>query len=220
MKNLLFFSVLIVILSAAACRKECPPDVKIGDKPLSEKSLRFFSYSGHPKLVFKDQTGQELLFTSPEGVQTEINKIAVYKQCTEAKFDGNSSYKYFEGTSKSISFFSQPAQFSIDFGLYTTILRPEQELFYDKLIVGVSGTGSVGRGELVTDIRFPDSFDDAELNITDSLTYIDTLTLNGQLFTEVYQTNSFEGRRVYYNKDKGIVGFKTLDRVYHLDRIE
>jgi len=220
MKNLLFFFSLIILLSSASCRKECPPDTEIGDKPLSEKSLRFFAYSGTPKLIFKDEMGQELTFTSPKGVRTEANKISVYKQCTEVKYDGQSSYKYFEGTSKFIAFFSEPAQFSIDIGLYTSILRPEAELFYDLLTVDVMGVGSIGHGELVTDIRFTESYDDSEFNITDPLTYIDTLTLNGHLFTEVYQTDDFEGRQVFYNKEKGIVGFKTPSKTYYLDRIE
>ncbi len=220
MKNLLFFFSLVVLLSSASCRKECPPDTKIGDKPLTEKSLRFFAYSGSPKLIFKDENGEELAFTTPKGVRTETNKISVYKTCTEVKFDGQSSYKYFEGESKFITFFSNPTQFSINIGLYTSILRPEEELFYDKLTVDLMATGSIGHGELVTDIRFTDSYDNDEFNITDPLTYIDTLTLNGQLFTEVYQTDDFEGRQVYYNKEKGIVGFKTQSKIYHLDRIE
>lgn len=220
MKNLLFFSSLILLLSSASCRKKCPPDKKIGEKPLTEKSLRFFAYSGNPKLIFKDETGQELTFTSQEGVRTEVNKISVYKQCTEVKFDGQSSYKYFEGSSKFITFFSTPSQFSINIGLYTSILRPEKELFYDKLTVDVMEVGSVGHGELITDIRFTDSYEESEFNITDPLTQVDTITLNGQGFTDVYQTDSFEGRQVYYNKQKGIVGFKTLTKTYHLDRIE
>ncbi len=220
MKNLLFFISLIVLLSSAACRKECPPDKKIGDMPLSEKSLQFFAYSGNPKLIFKDELGQELVFTSPDGVLTETDKISVYKQCTEVKFDGQSTYKYFEGESKKIVFFSNPAEFAIDLGLYTTILRPEEELFYDKLVLSVMEEGSIGHGELVTDIRFTESYDESEFNISDPLTFIDTLTLNGQLFTEVYQTDDFDGRQVYYNKEKGVVGFKTTSKTYHLDRIE
>jgi len=220
MKNLLFLTSLIVLLSSAACRKECPPDTKIGDKPLTEKSLRFFAYSGTPKLYFKDELGQELIFTTSEGVRTETNKISVYKQCTEVKYDGQSSYKYFEGTGKSVVFFSNPSQFSINIGLYTSILRPEEELFYDKLTVDMMEIGSIGHGELVTDIRFTDTYDPSELNINDPLTYIDTLSLNGQLFTEVYQTDDFEGRQVYYNNAKGIVGFKTTTNTYCLDRIE
>ncbi len=220
MKNLLFFFGLVVILSSASCRKECPPDTKIGDKPLSEKSLRFLPYEGKPKLIFKDENNQELVFTTPEGLRSEINKISVYKQCTEIKYDGQSTYKYFEGEIKKIVFFSTPNQFSIDIGLYTTILRPEEELFYDLLTVDVTGVGAIGHGELVTDIRFNDSYDNSEFNITDSLTYVDTLTLNGHLFTEVYQTDDFEGRQVYYNKEKGVVGFKTTTNTYNLDRIE
>lgn len=220
MKNSFLFISLIVLLSSASCRKECPPDTKIGDKPLSETSLRFFAYSGNPKLIFKDGAGQELAFTSQEGVRSEVNKISVYKQCTEVKFDGQSSYKYFEGESKGIVFFSNPAQFSINLGLNTSILRPEKELFYDKLTLSVMAVGSIGYGELVTDIRFSDNYDDSEFNISDPLTFIDTVTLNGQLFTEVYQTNDFEDRQVYYNKEKGVVGFKTTTKTYHLDRIE
>ncbi|HHB79117.1 MAG TPA: hypothetical protein ENK85_07785 [Saprospiraceae bacterium] len=220
MKKLLLFSILVILLSSAACRKECPADVKIGEKPLSEKSLRFFPYTGSPKLYFKDQSGQELEFRSPEGVRMEADKISVYKKCTEVKFDGKSSYEYFEGQSKSIAFFSAPTEFSINLGLFTSILRPEQELFYDKLVVNVMGTGSIGRGELVTDVRFTDNYQESEFNITDSLTYIDSLTLNNHLFTEVYQTKDFEGRQVYFNKDQGVVGFKTTDKVYALDRIE
>lgn len=220
MKNILFFAFLITLLSVTACHKTCPPDTKIGDKPLSEKSLSFFPYSGHPKLIFKDQTNQELIFNTPEGVRSEINKISVYKQCTEAKFDGKSSYQYFEGMSKTVTFFSTSGQFSVDFGLFTSILRPEKELFYDKLTVGVMNIGSIGRGELVTDIRFSDRYDEAELNISNPLTYVDTIQLNDHLFTKVYQTDSFEGRQVYYNKTQGLIGFKTIDKTYHLDRIE
>ncbi len=220
MKDILFIFTIISLLSSASCRKECPPDSKIGNKPLTEKSLRFFPYKANPKLVFKDNTGKELVFTSQNGVQSEINKIAVYKNCTEVKFDGQSSYDYFEGETKNIVFFSKAPDFSMSLLLSTNILRPEKELFFDQLTIDVMGVGSIGRGEIVTDVRFTDTHEEKEFNIQFPLTPIGIKNLNGIEFQEVYETDSFDGKQVFYTKEKGIIGFITDDNVFHLDRIE
>ncbi len=220
MKDLLLFLVIISLLSSASCRKECPADTKIGDKPLSEKSLRFFPYQNNPKLIFKDNTGNELIFSSRQGVQEEVNKISVYKNCTEAKFDGQSSYDYFEGITKRIVFFSKDPDFSLSLLLTTNILRPEKELFFDQLTVDVMGVGSIGRGELVTDIRFSDSYDEKEFNIKFPLTFVENKTLNNVHFEAVYETEPFDGKQAFYTKEQGVIGFITDNQVYHLDRIE
>lgn len=219
MKKLYLFLALSIFLLAASCRKDCPPDQKIGEKPLTSKSLSFFPYKGRQKLVFKDQEGVELVLTTTVGVLLEESKISIYKQCTEVKFDGNSSYKYFAGQSKNVVFFSQNPNFALSCGLFTSALRPEEELLYDKLVVEVSGVAPVGRGEIVTDIRFTETYEEEELGINSPMEYIDTLALNNTFFVGVY-ASELENGQIFYNKEKGIVGFKTTGAIYSLDRIE
>ena len=223
MKTIKQLSVWVIILILGmGCHTGCPDDEKIGDISLSAKSLAFFPYHGNQVLYFQDNTGNEIRFSSKEGgVQTGKDRVSVYKICTEIKYDGQSTYKYFESETKTLSLFSENPDFSMNFGIYTNTLRPEKELFYDKLIFDIMGTGQIGRGEIITDIRFSEAYEDSEFHIDSPVELLDAITLNGVTYNDVYATEDFDNARVYYNKTQGIVGFTTHDsKTYNLDRIE
>ena len=202
-----------------SCTKNCPNDVKIGEINLAEQSLEFFPYEGNPILFFKNEIDEELKFTTT-GVISEINKIAINKICTEFKYDGQSSYEYFEGKTKGIVFFDTNNHYALNYGLFTNTLRPEKELFYDKLIVDVTSTGTIGRGELITAVRFNETYDETEFNLDSPVELIAEKTLNNTTYTGVYQTEEFDGRQAFFTKTQGIVGFTHNGHTYNLDRVE
>ncbi len=220
MRQLISLFVISMVLAAPSCKKDCPPDEKIGEMPLSQTSKAFFPYSGQPTLVFKDESGHEVRLKAVKPIQPEKTKITVYKTCSELKYDGKSSYQYFEGEALAADFLSGQPAFAISVRLSTWNLRPEQESFYDKLTLHVSGTDAIGDGELVTDVRFSGDYEEREFNITTPMTEVGTVTLNGVSFDNAYATDEMNGRIVYYNKAKGVFGFRTSGHTYHLDRIE
>ena len=219
MKKLIVLSIVSLLYYSSCLTSNCPEDVKIGQRLMSEKSKSYITYKGKPKLVFKDNDGKELTFLSPEGVKFEKTKISVYKQCTEFKFDGQSSYKYFEGESRSVVFFSTNPNYSLSIGVYTTNLKPEKELFYDLFSVDVNGVGSVGRGEIVTDKYFTEDIAQEEYNLDNPMEEIEEVTLNNVTYKQIYRTENFDGKFVYYNKNKGVVGFIDGNKVFNLDTI-
>ena len=223
MKKVIILS-FISLLLIGACTINCPDDEKIGAISLTEQSLAFFPYKGDQKLVFKSDEGEEIRFSSDDGgVHTESYKISIYKTCSEFKYDGGSSYEYFEGENKHAVYFCQDPPLSFNIGLYTTILRPEQELFFDKLLVDVMSVGSVGRGEIATDIRFTEHYEEQELNFNAPMQFTDEVTLNGVTYTNVYKSKLFEQAQIFYTKSQGLVGFTTNDaesKTYNLIGIE
>lgn len=219
MKIIVFIAVIFILFSINSCTNNCPDDVKIGTINLAEQSLEFFPYEERPVLFFKDETGEELIFTTV-GIFSEVNRIAIYKICTEFKYDGQSTYEYFEGKTKGVVFFDSQNNYALNYGLFTNTLRPEKELFYDKLIVDVTSTGAIGRGELITAVRFNESYDEAEFNLDSPVEFIAEKTLNNTTYTEVYQTEVYDGRQVFFTKTQGIVGFTHNGHIYNLDRVE
>jgi len=219
MKNIILLSTIVLLFFSSCLTSNCPNDLKIGQREMSEKSKSFINYKGKPTLIFKDNEGKELVFTSPEGVRLEKTKISVYKQCTEFKFDGHSTYKYFEGETKNVVFFSKNPDYSLGLGVYPTILRIETEMFYDIFKVNVNGVGAVGRGEIVTDVYFTEKVESDEFNIDSPMDEIEEITLNNTIYKNIYRTENFDGRFVYYSKDKGVVGFIDGDKVFNLDTI-
>lgn len=220
MKKLAFFSLLFLLLVSSSCTVNCPDDEKVGAISLSEESLAFFPYAGKPVLVFKNEVDEELRFTTSEGVKTESTHIAVHKTCTEFKYDGGSSYEYYLGETKNVFFQELNQHYALNLGIFTSTIRPETELFYDKLLVDVSSTGTIGRGEIVTDIRFNEAYEEEELNIDSPMELLEELTLNGVTFTQIYQSEAYDGRQMFYTKEQGVVGFTHNGHTYHLDRVE
>jgi len=208
--------VLFIVFSNSCVTTNCPDDIKIGEKFLTSKSLSFFPYLNKQKLIFEDSLGERLIFSSPDGVKKELNKIHVYKKCTEFKYDGQSSYEYFEGESRNVVFFSKDPEYSFNLGLFTSILRPEQEMFYDHLIVDLTGIGTIGRGDFVTDIRFTETYKEEEFNITNKLTFVGDLIINDSLYKEVYKSDYMDSRQIYFSRYSGLVGFKHGSKSYNL----
>jgi len=221
MNKIKIFSILSLLLLTTSCF-HCPDDEKIGELELTSKSKSFIPYQGDQTLIFISETGEELSFKSHDGgIREENNKISIYKKCTEFKYDGDSTYQYFDSESIFAVYFSEDGTLVINIGLYTNILRPETETFYDKLVVDVTREGTIGRAEIVTDIRFEGDYEESEFNIDSPFEYVSSVTLNGVTYTDIYQSELFGDARIFYNKTQGLVGFITYESVtYNLDRIE
>lgn len=220
MKSLLYILLVNILVLVQSCvDTSCPPDKKIGEISLTEKSLQYFPYRDKSELIFEDNEGKELKFSSEKGVVTEKQKLAVKDICSELKYDGKTSFEYFEGQYKSILFFSKPEGFSFTLSLFTDVLDKEKQLFYDKMIINLSSSGYVGRGEMVTDYRSHESLKNNVI-IDHPLHHIDSIVLNGKTYRDIYSTELFDGeqfnRQVYFNKEKGLVGFIVESKTYNL----
>ncbi len=224
MKSLIYFLLLNSLMLIQSCDDtSCPPDKKVGSINISDTSLMFFPYDNDLTLVFKDNTGEEVSFKSNMGVKIEELKLAVKYTCSELKYDGRTSFEYLEGQYKSVLFSTVPEKFSFTISLFTEVLDREKRLFYDKLVIDLSSTGYIGRGEIVTDYRGNDSFKD-KVMIDYPMEIMDSIVLNNKVYRDIYATELFDGeqfnRQVYFNKEKGLVGFKLDSTIYNLDRIE
>lgn len=219
MKYLIVFIVLIAITATFfSCKTTCPPDKKIGDILLAPESLTYIPYTGDEKLIFKNDAGDEVVFTST-GFSKEKNRVSIHKICTEVKFDGKSTYEYYEGGNKSIVFFANN-KYALNIGIFTNTLRPEQELFYDQMRVDLNTEGTVGTFDLITKVRFTESHEDSEFYILNPVVNIDSITLGNTTYHDVLASKSEEFGQIFYTKEKGLVGFYDWSVLYHLDRIE
>ena len=225
MKSIIYFLLINSLLFIQSCvDTSCPPDKKIGDIKLSDTSLMFFPYDNNDlTLVFKDSAGNEISFKSKGDIKIEELKLAVKDICSELKYDGRTSFEYIEGQYKSTLFFTNPEKFSFTISLFTEILDRDKRLFYDKLVINLSSTGYIGRGEIITDYRGNDSFKD-KVKIDYPMKAMDSVVLNNKVYRNIYATELFDGeqlnRQVYFSKEKGLVGFKLDSTIYNLDRIE
>lgn len=222
MKKILIIGIFSIVIMTNSCTRNCPDDEKIGALELTEFSKSFFPYEGNQELIFISNLGDELLFKSNDGgVHMENNPVSVYKICSEFRYNGQSTYKYFDSESLHAVYFSENPAYSFNIGLYTNTLRPEYELFYDKLLVDVLRESSIGREEIITDIRFTEMYDEGEFNIDSPMILIDEITLNGVTYSNVYKSEMFDETQIFYTKEQGLVGFTTHDsKTYNLDRIE
>ncbi len=219
MKYLLTAIAFIAVVAIfAACHTTCPPDKKIGDIELDAESLTFIPYTGSEKLIFKNEAGEEITFTT-EGYSKEKNRVAVHKICTEVKYDGKTTYEYYEGGSKSIVFFSG-GKYALNIGIFTNVLRPEEELFYDKMRVDLNAEGTVGTFDMVTKIRFSESFEDSEIHLTNPVVKMDSITLGDTTYHNVFASAAEEFGQIFYTKENGLVGFNHWAEHYYLDRVE
>jgi len=196
----------------------CPADQKIGTVKLDPVTLSYFPYTGQEKLIFKNRQGQTIKFYAPQGLTNSKTKIAVYKRCSEFKFDGKTTYKYYEGQGKKIWFKSDNG-YAINLGLFTENLKPEQVAFYDKLTVDLMKVGGIGRMELVTKVRLK-NHNENDIYLTDKAIRVGNIKLVNKTFHDVWSSKNFDGRILYYNKIKGIVGFNDGEHLYYLDEIE
>lgn len=209
---------VLVFLFFQACRFNCPPDQKIGTVSLAPESLNYFPYKGSEKLIFKNSRGKTIKFYAPQGLIRPKTKIAVHKLCSEFKYDGRTTYQYFEGTGKAI-WFKSDAGYAINLGLFTENLKPEQQLFYDKLTVDMMQTGSLGRLSILTKIRFSESYDKTDFYIPDQPVRLKKIKIGLKTFYDVWASKAYDGRQIYYNKAQGLVGFNDGKSSYFLDRI-
>jgi len=215
-KNLSILLLVSIILQA--CGPKCPPSQKIGAVQLDSESMSYFPYRTDDTLVFKNTGGNMLKFYQPEGVRQTKNMIAVKKLCSEFKFDGKSTYKYYEGVGKSV-WFKSDTGYSVNIGLLTDNLPNFKNLLYDKLIVGMMKTGSIGRFELVTKKRFSQSVNPSEFNITNKPHFMNSIQIGAKTFHRVWASDNIDGRIIYYNKSQGLVGFSDGQNTYYLDEI-
>ena len=219
MKYLIIIAIFIaIVFSFVSCHTTCPPDEKIGDISLDPESLTYIPYTGEEKLIFKNSAGEEAVFTT-SGFSKEKNRVSVHKLCTEVKFDGKSTYQYYEGGGKSIVFFSDK-NYALNIGIYTDIIRPEQELFYDKMMVSLNKEGSIGTFQLVTKIRFSEPYDESEIYINSPVIEMDSITLGDTTYYDVLASKPEEFGQIFYTKEKGLIGFNDWSEQYYLDRIE
>jgi len=197
----------VTILFLFSCGEDCPPDITLGEFPLSDTSIVFIPYSSTDTLIFADQIGNEQFLSSNGIVQSEINNI-VRTICSDGLLDGQQElYK--------VQIFD--IAFRDSFGIGNQIFNltlttssevaesPDANAVFDLLNVSASGFDNL---RIITDERqnqVSDNFRDNFLNLSE---FLGDTTLFGKNFKDVYEEKSDNGSVLYFNKHRGVVALK------------
>ena len=216
MKYSLFFLPVLILL--AACGSDlCPPDEKVGELNLHADTKAWMPYDGTETLTFVKSTGEEITVTALTGKEATTDRACTKQICTEpAQFDPPTSCEYYD--SEAIRFvFGNRVDFVADILYFSEVLRPDEEEFYQALRVSVSGDGLIGMGQLVTKTIPDQTFDYADLGLTEPFALQPSVTLNGETSMEVLKSED-DLLTIYFSKSEGLVGFENSEGVWNLKR--
>lgn len=211
MNNYVFSLLFLVCFSWLGCN--CPPDEQKGELNLEQKAQDFVLYDGTETLVFKDESGSELNFTAPRGMELTTDKLCYRTICTEAKFGSPSSCEYFDAESRRFTYFTSDNSAVLDILIYSDVYDYGMAQFYDALQVGLSiGAPSLSANHLI-EVRIDPPIDLAKINLNDVFIETAEVELNGQTFTDVLV---FEQATlgVYFQEGKGVIGFKNDEHTW------
>ncbi|MEL7222138.1 MAG: hypothetical protein AAGJ93_12520, partial [Bacteroidota bacterium] len=206
------FSLLLggILLAWSSC--SCPPNEKVGDLTLTETAIAFLPYDGNEVLTFVDETGTELKLQTLNGRETQENQLCTRTTCTEASYGSPSSCEYYAAESRRYTFNNEDQTILIDLLLYTEVYERNDATFYDALQAAFSaGTPNIVGHHLIEG-RFDDAINLSNINLTDFLTPVENIELNGTPFTDILQYEEGE-LALYLQAGTGIIGFKNADHL-------
>jgi len=220
MKNLILpISVFLSSLLFFGCPQNCPPDEKVGEFDLKAETLSYVPYDGNEKIIFKNSSGDSLIFEAVDGKVITREQLCVKVICTEQKIKGESTCEYIASETHSLLFRDATQSFLLDILIGTDMNASESENFYSFFRLGFSSDNSISTAGKITEIHFNGTFNNDATVINDFLMEKDEITLNGITFNNVlcYEENPV---KYFYTKDQGLVGFITPTDTYHFDRME
>jgi hypothetical protein len=200
-------------------------DIDTGDHPLLDSSVSSFSYTGDEILFFRDSAGHELQFI----VRTLFldTLFSTWAETTQMVKEGECTDEMIVTSNLEIlgvTILSQPLHYYINYNhIVGCILNGTAPIYYDEMISGIS-TNTVLPGSWSISIRYlldsrgNEAFLDS---IPFTGEYADQVVLNAKSFQNVYFNLDPDGSAVYFNHEKGFIGFRERKEVlWVLDRIE
>lgn len=212
-------SILILLLSFSCKKNVCPPDKKLGDLDLRSATLEFNPYSGNEKLIFKNTNGDSLTLRAPDGKKVTRDQLCIKTICTEPKIKGNSTCEYFGSETHRFIFRDDAQTTLMDLLFFSEVYEENTQKFYSLMRIGFSTGNFISQASIVTDIQFSENFLESETGINQFLIEKNSITLNGKEFTNIFAAEE-DALKYYFSKSQGLVGFKTPDATWNLDRIE
>ncbi|MFK8006273.1 MAG: hypothetical protein AB8H03_07880 [Saprospiraceae bacterium] len=212
-------SILILILFISCKKNVCPPDKKLGDLDLRSATLEFNPYSGNEKLVFKNTVGDSLILLAPDGKKVTRDQLCIKTICTEPKIKGNSTCEYFGSETHRFIFRDDAQTTLMDLLFFSEVYEENTQKFYSMMRVGFSTGNYISQASTVTDIQFSENFLESKTGVNQFLMEKNSIILNGKEFTNILAAEE-DAVKYYYSKTQGLIGFKTPDATWNLDRVE
>jgi len=221
MKRFLFPTLyILILLFSISCKKNvCPPDKKLGNLDLRPATLAFNPYSGNEKLIFKNAAGDSLTLLAPDGKKVTRDQLCVKTICTEPKIKGNSTCEYFGSEAHRFIFRDDAQTTLMDLLFFSEVYEENTQNFYSVIQIGFSTENYISQASTITDIQFSGNFLESEAGINQFFIEKDMTILNGKEYTSTLVAENDE-LKFYYTKTQGLVGFKTPNATWNLDRIE
>jgi len=214
MKYLLLISSVLMIFWA--CDGDiCPPDKKVGDLALTATTKSFNPYNLDSRIIFKSDAGDSLIFEATDASEVSFDQLCVKKICTEPEIKGNTTCEYFESEAERIILATADQNALIDFLLYSSVIEENSKTFFQAMRIGFSQVNFIEQAGIITDSIEVENLSNLNYEPFPELQSVGAITLNDQTFEDAFQ---YEGSLVslYYNKQKGLVGFKTPEATWSL----
>lgn len=215
----------IAAILLAGCNK-CPRDQKLGGLALQTSTKSLIPYRGGETLVFVSDQGEEISFKLPNARNlNEAQMLVVEVPCSKGSFlFPKETLIYYEAEQFGLYTASDDSQIRtllVNAIMYNDRFgSPEDTLLYELVTVTAQFDEEVAsfqmlgsdRGNPEVHLEHPDGFDNFQM--------LGDTSLLGRPFTQVLQNMPAtpDGSLVFYNTQKGLIGVKTLNRMWVLDR--
>ncbi len=239
MKKHYSLAAILVILSLAACQKDndtivpnelsipCVKDkIELDTVFLDTKSLEFIQYTGEEQLFFKNKDGEEAVFKPLYGQKSHSFFPISFNRICE---NGDTNSYIFHRDQYAVGFECQKLNLRFFDNIYV-IPSKETEHFVDNfnfLFHSKSTDSWIDTFillEVITSFKGNEQILNQEFNNINKYELKNEIKLLDTTFTDVYRVikpNDNILTELYFNKKKGLVGFRDLNlNLWVLDRIE
>ncbi|MEN0050119.1 MAG: hypothetical protein AAF806_23850 [Bacteroidota bacterium] len=213
MQNSIFF--IIAILLCSCNGNFCPDDRKVGDLALSSTTQSFNPYNSESRLVFENEMGDSLVFKATNGLEESFDRLCIKELCTEPQIKGNTTCEYYESEANRLVFFSEDQNATIDFLLFSDVVTKDQAAFFQAMRIGFSQVNAFAQAGILSDSINATNINRRNISVQHYFSFVGDIELNGRAFENVYVFEEFSVA-IYYNKEKGLVGFDANDVVWAL----
>ena len=224
MKKIMFLC--LVSFSIYGCYSDCiPQDVKVGEVVLMPNSKTFITNFENKTAIFKDSLGNEFKFKNTQKIRQDTDKTIVRMNCNSGFWGNQKSYDFMESISMRLEMQSDSFRISYRMNLMS--------LNFDAVDASVYWNWSCGGN--TGWVIFADRGKKDVLAVEEKFRVIPDTVLNKKAFKNILgrrrkdtelcccgiQPPTDAVNEVFFDRQKGIVGFKTIEgKIWTLDRVE
>lgn len=228
------YYILVLVFFILSCSKENeskPPFcdgtlTDLGTIYLNPNSLSFIPYSGEESIYFKNENGDEVKFEPAFGPKQNVFLDNSFEITCD---NGGKDYYEFRREQYSVSFKCTELNLEYYLSIFTHN-SSEYSIFVDEFWLNflIPPTDNDVSYPLILDIitSFNGNEDllKNEFESFENYEFIDELELLNMTFNDVYKITDPENRslltELYFNKDYGVVGFKSESNIWVFNRSE